>query len=76
MLQEQVIEEIRQIPPNKLIDVYRLVHDFRLGLLTYKQTPHKTVDEVFGKLHKPGQKTVSIEEMNSAISKRMQDKFK
>jgi hypothetical protein len=32
MLQEQLIEEIRQIPAEKLAEVYDLIHYFRLGL--------------------------------------------
>jgi antitoxin PrlF len=31
----------------------------------------KSVDDVFGCLHKPGRKTVSVEEMNAAVSRRM-----
>ncbi len=37
MLQDQVIAEIRQIPPDKLIDIYQLIHYFRLGLLHEQQ---------------------------------------
>jgi len=36
----------------------------------------KKVDDLFGKLHKPGRKPVSIESMDDAISNRMKDKFK
>ena len=36
----------------------------------------KKVDEIFCKLQKPGQKTVSVEAMNDAIRKRMKGKFK
>lgn len=32
MLQEQIIEEIKQIPGDKLAEVYDLIHYFRLGL--------------------------------------------
>lgn len=32
MLQEQIIEEIKQIPREKLAEVYDFVHYFRLGL--------------------------------------------
>jgi hypothetical protein len=32
MLQERLIEEIKQIPSDKLAEVYDLVHYFRLGL--------------------------------------------
>ena len=76
MLQEQVINEIKEIPQENLIEVYKLIHQFRLNRETYQAKKHKTVDEVFGKLHKPNQKTVSIEEMNAAIKTRMQQKFK
>jgi AbrB family looped-hinge helix DNA binding protein len=33
------------------------------------------VDDVFGKLHKPGRKTKSIEDMNDAIKNKLHDKF-
>ena len=35
----------------------------------------KKVDEVFGILHKPGRKTVSVEEMDATIRQRMKDTF-
>ena len=35
----------------------------------------KKVDEVFGILHKPGRKAVSIKKMNDGIKKRMKDRF-
>lgn len=37
MLQEQLIEEIKQIPSDKLEELYDLVHYFRLGLAHEKQ---------------------------------------
>ena len=36
----------------------------------------KKVDEVFGILHKPGRKSVSIEEMDAAINQKMREAFK
>ncbi len=36
----------------------------------------KKVDEIFCKLHKPGTKAVSLEEMEDAVRNRMRDKFK
>ena len=43
MLQDQIIEEIKHIPDNKLAEVYNLIHNFRLGLNyeTEKQFPLK-----------------------------------
>jgi hypothetical protein len=41
MLQDQVIAEIRQIPSDKLMDVYQLIHYFRLGLLHEQQNQPK-----------------------------------
>ena len=35
----------------------------------------KKVDEVFGILHKPGRKNVSVEEMEETIRQKMRDKF-
>jgi len=32
MLQEQIIAEIKQIPDDKLAEIYDLIHYFRLGL--------------------------------------------
>ena len=36
----------------------------------------KKVDDIFGKLHKPGRKAVSLDAMNDVIRARMKDKFK
>jgi len=36
----------------------------------------KRVDDVFGRLHKPGRKPVSIEKMNIGIRQKMQASFK
>jgi AbrB family looped-hinge helix DNA binding protein len=36
----------------------------------------KKVDDIFCKLHRPGRKAVSIEDMDDAIRNRMKDKFK
>jgi hypothetical protein len=38
MLQDQVIAEIKAIPPESLLDVYKLIHEFRL-----KATPPKVL---------------------------------
>ena len=35
----------------------------------------KKVDDVFGILHKPGRKAVSVEEMDTKIRQRMKDTF-
>lgn len=37
MLQEQLIEEIKQIPDEKLAEIYDLIHYFRIGLTQEKQ---------------------------------------
>jgi AbrB family looped-hinge helix DNA binding protein len=36
----------------------------------------KKVDEIFCKLHKPGRKAVSFEEMEGAVRNRMREQFK
>ena len=36
----------------------------------------KKVDDVFGRLHKPGRKPISIEKMDAGIRQKMQDSFK
>ena len=38
ILQEQIIEEIKQIPNDKLVEIYDLIHYFRLGLSQEKQS--------------------------------------
>jgi hypothetical protein len=38
MLQEQLIDEIKQIPNEKLAEIYDLIHSFRLGLMQERQT--------------------------------------
>ena len=38
MLQEQIIDEINQIPSDKLAEVYDLIHYFRLGLAHENET--------------------------------------
>ena len=35
----------------------------------------KKVDEVFGSLHKPGRKVVSIDDMDAAIKQKVRTKF-
>lgn len=34
----------------------------------------KSVDEVFGRLHRPGRPARSVDEMNSAVARRITDK--
>ncbi len=36
----------------------------------------KKVDDIFGKLHMPEKKSVSVDAMKNAIKKRMQEKFR
>ncbi|MCI5180670.1 MAG: AbrB/MazE/SpoVT family DNA-binding domain-containing protein [Candidatus Electrothrix sp. AW3_4] len=36
----------------------------------------KKVDDVFCKLHQPGQKAVSVDEMNKAVSRKLNEKFR
>jgi hypothetical protein len=38
MLQEKIIAEIKQIPDEKLAEIYDLVHYFSLGLLQERKT--------------------------------------
>jgi hypothetical protein len=76
MLPEHVIEEIKAIPTEKLVDVYKFIQQFRSNLSDPQTKNHKTVDEVFGKLHRNGRKRVSVEEMDAAIKARMQFQLK
>lgn len=48
MLQEQLIEEIKQIPSDKLAEVYDLVHYFRLGLAHEQQAQHPPAQRPIG----------------------------
>lgn len=32
MLQEQILNEIKQVPNDKLVEIYDLIHYFRIGL--------------------------------------------
>ena len=41
-LQTQLIEEIKQIPTDKLAEIYDLIHYFRLGLSQGQQTQNTT----------------------------------
>jgi len=34
------------------------------------------VDDVFGRLHKPGRRLISIEKMDAGIRKKMQESFR
>lgn len=36
----------------------------------------KKVDDIFCKLHRPGQKAASLDEIDNAVRKRMKDKYK
>ena len=55
--------------------IYKFIQQFRINLATPAVKKYKTVDDVFGKLYKKHRKAVSIEEMNAAIKRRMQNKF-
>ncbi len=45
ILQEQIIEEIKQIPNEKLEEIYDLIHYFRLGIAQEKQSHKNTVKQ-------------------------------
>ena len=45
ILQEQIIEEIKQIPNDKLLEIYDLIHYFRLGVAQEKQSHKITVKQ-------------------------------
>lgn len=42
-LQTKLIEEIKQIPNDKLAEIYDLIHYFRLGLKQEKQTQNAEI---------------------------------
>lgn len=39
MLQDQIIDEIKKIPSDKLAEIYDLIHYFRMGLAHEKKEP-------------------------------------
>jgi len=45
ILKEQIIEEIKQIPEDKLLEIYDLIHYFRLGVVQEKQIQKITVKQ-------------------------------
>lgn len=45
ILKEQIIEEIKQIPNDKLDEIYDLIHYFRLGLNQEKRSHKITVKQ-------------------------------
>ena len=38
ILQQQIIDEIKQVPNDKLAEIYDLIHYFRIGLEQEKET--------------------------------------
>ena len=49
MLIEKIIQELRDIPEEKLSEIYELIHDFRLGLNLENSQP-RTPGLLTGKL--------------------------
>ncbi|POZ51574.1 hypothetical protein [Methylovulum psychrotolerans] len=47
MLQEQIFDEIKQIPSEKLAEIYDLIHYFRIGLLHGQTTAAKPLAQSF-----------------------------
>lgn len=45
ILQEQIIEEIKQIPKDKLVEIYDLIHYFRLGVTLEKGNPKAAIKQ-------------------------------
>ncbi|MCF6252497.1 MAG: hypothetical protein L3J75_14710 [Methylococcaceae bacterium] len=45
ILQEQIIKEIKQIPNEKLEEIYDLIHYFRLGVAQEKQNQKDIVKQ-------------------------------
>lgn len=41
MLEDQIIKEIKQIPSDKLVEIYDLIHYFRLGVTQEKNKARK-----------------------------------
>ncbi|MCL1471140.1 hypothetical protein [Argonema antarcticum] len=49
MLIQKIIQELKDIPENKLTEIYDLIHDFRLGL-NQEDTQHRTPGLLIGQL--------------------------
>jgi hypothetical protein len=47
LLQQHLIEEIKQIPNDKLAEIYDLIHYFRLGLMQEESKKEQKADKVF-----------------------------
>ena len=68
--------------PKKVRDALNLQSGYKLEfIVSHKgdvliRPVTEKVDDVFGKLHKPEKKTASIEEMDMALKKRIQMKYK
>lgn len=45
ILQDQIFEEIKQIPPDKLTEIYALIHNFRLAVAQEKQSQKTTLKQ-------------------------------
>ncbi len=41
VLQQQIMQELQQIPENKLAEIYDLIHYFRLGLNKEQKTERR-----------------------------------
>lgn len=49
MLIQKIIQELKDIPEEKLIEIYNLIHDFRLGL-NQEDTQPRTPGLLIGQL--------------------------
>jgi len=47
MLKQQLLEEIEQIPDNKIAEIYNLIHYFRLGLAQETIKTAQKPEEIF-----------------------------
>jgi hypothetical protein len=57
MLEQRIIDEIKQIPAHKLPEVYDFIHHFRLGLELERQSdkPEQSFERQPGSLLRLGQ---------------------
>lgn len=67
--------------PKKIREVLRLHAGDKIEIIVTEKREavirpiSKKVDDVFCKLHQPGQKAVSVDEMNKAVSRKLKEKF-
>ncbi|MCI5163174.1 MAG: AbrB/MazE/SpoVT family DNA-binding domain-containing protein [Candidatus Electrothrix sp. AX5] len=67
--------------PKKIREVLRLHAGDKIEIIVTEKREavirpiSKKVDDVFCRLHQPGRKAVSVDEMNKAVTRKLKEKF-